>query len=109
MQQGSSGQMGVAAGDVAPTGSQQQHPLQSIQVGTAFSGWQTAAHMDASPLDAPLVPVLVEPSVVDPPVAGPLWLSLPPEPPVPPSLIGLVLLLHAASPTVEDAPLRTRT
>jgi hypothetical protein len=38
-QQGSSPQMGVFPGaHDAPTGSQQQHPLQSIHVGIAVSG-----------------------------------------------------------------------
>jgi hypothetical protein len=103
--------MGVAAGDVCPAGSQQQHPPQSIQVGIAFSGMHIEAHMDASPVDAP--PELVDPPFAEPPVEASLFPVPCVElfPPVPPSdSVGEVLLLQAAaSPTVEDAPLRTRT
>lgn len=102
--------MGVAAGDVAPAGNQQQQPPQSIQLGTAVSGLHM--HMEASPPDLP--PALVDPPADDPPVAASLFAVLPPValfPPVPASdSFGELLLPHAAvSPTVEDAPLRTST
>lgn len=104
--------MGVAAGDVCPAANQQQQPPQSIQLGTAVSGLHM--HMEASPPDMP--PALVDPPVADPPVpvAASLLAVLPPValfPPVPASdSVGELLLPHAAaSPTVEDAPLRTST
>lgn len=104
MQQGSGPQIGVAAGDVCPAGNQQQHPPQSIQLGICVSGLHT--HMEASPPDVPA-------ALVEPPVDASLFEVLPPValvPPVPPSdSDGELLLLHAASPTVEDAPLSTRT
>jgi hypothetical protein len=109
MQQGSGPQIGVAAGDVCPAGNQQQHPPQSIQLGICVSGLHT--HMEASPPDVPAA--LVEPPVAEPPVDASLFDVLPPVavvPPVPPSdSAGELLLLQAASPTVEDAPLSTRT
>jgi hypothetical protein len=99
-QQGSTPQIGVDAGDVAPAGSQQQQPLQSIHVVSCESGWHAAAHAEPSP------PVVAgAPSVVPDPSLGPF---APPSslegPPLP-----LVLLLQAASPTVDDAPIATMT
>jgi hypothetical protein len=100
MQHGWAPQMGVGAGDVCPAASQQQQPPQSIHVGTVVSALQL--HMEPSLPDVPAL-------LVDPPVSAPV---LPPDevaPPVPASLLPPLSLPHAASPTVEDAPVMTRT
>jgi hypothetical protein len=73
-QQGSSPQIGEPADAVEPMGSQQQHPLQSVQVESVALGLQTSLH-------------------VPPLVWGASLSSLP----------------HAARPTVEEAPVTTRT
>jgi hypothetical protein len=118
VQQGSTPQIGVDAGDVDPAGNQQQQPLQSIHAVSCVSGWHT--HDEASPpllpleeLVAPpllllLLPLpleeLVEPPLLlpdDPPPEDPP--SSPEEPPVP------LVLLQAASPTVDDVPMTTMT
>jgi hypothetical protein len=91
-------QIGVDAVDVVPAGNQQQQPLQSIHVANCGSGWHTAVHAEPSP------PAVDGGASVDP-SAGPVApLSSLEEPPVPP-----VLLLQAASPTVDDAPMATMT
>jgi hypothetical protein len=88
--------MGVGAGEVCPAANQQQQPLQSIQLGTFFSG--AHMHIEAS-LELLPPPLLDEPPDDDdePPVSepGPVPLSLPHA--------------EATSPTVEDAPVTTST
>jgi len=71
--------MGVPTGQVPPTGSQQQQPLQSVHAAVVAFGLQTDPHEEPSPL-----------------------LEDPPELPLP-------LLPQAASPAVVDAPVTTRT
>jgi hypothetical protein len=101
VQQGSAPQIGVDAGDVDPAGNQQQQPLQSVHVATCGSAWHTALHDEASP---PLVDIAASVAPPDPSVGPAAPLSSLDEPPVP-----LVLLLQAASPTVDDAPMATMT
>jgi hypothetical protein len=84
-QQGSVPQIGVEKGDVEPTGSQQQQPLQSVHVELCGSGWHTAVHA------SPVAPLLLSLSSLE----GPL--------------VPVVLLPHAASPAVEEAPITTMT
>jgi hypothetical protein len=75
-QQGSAPQIGVEKGDVDPAGNQQQQPLQSVHVAVWGSGWHTAAHaslaapllLSLSPLEGPLVPVVLLPQAASPPV-----------------------------------------
>ena len=98
LQQGSAPQIGTDAGEVIPAGNQQQQPLQSVHDATCVSGMHTALHDEESPgfdFAASIVPV--DPLEPDP-------LSSFEAPPVP-----LVLLLQAASPTVDDAPMATMT
>jgi hypothetical protein len=93
-------------------GSQQQQPLQSVHIADVTFVWHTAAH--APPLELVDAPeLLVEPD--DPPelldVDDPPELLEPEDPLEPPSSEPPppLLLLHAASPTVVDAPVTTRT
>ena len=75
-QQGSAPQIGVEKGDVDPAGNQQQQPLQSVHVAVWGSGWHTAAHaslaapllLSLSPLEGPLVPVVLLPQAASPTV-----------------------------------------
>lgn len=85
---------------VVPAGSQQQHPLQSIQVWPdgAFGSAEQTESQEAPPpsvAEPPLPPVLAEPlAPVAPPVALGPGLSSSPQP---------------VSPAVEEAPATTRT
>jgi hypothetical protein len=99
MQQGSAPQIGTDAEEVDPAGNQQQQPLQSVHDETCGSGLHAALHDEESPpvFDFAASGVPVDPLEPDP-------LSSLEEPPVP-----LVLLLQAASPTVDDAPMATMT
>jgi hypothetical protein len=101
VQQGSAPQIGVVAADVDPAGSQQQQPLQSIHDATCGSAWHTALHDEASP---PLVDIAESGPPVGPSVGSVAPLAPLEGPPVP-----LVVLLQAASPTVDDAPIATMT
>ena len=123
MQHGSLPQIGVGNGEVWPAGNQQQHPLQSIHIGKDFSGMHTAAQAEPSSLvpppslfalleppspalpDEPLAPELPPADEPAPPPAP----AAPAAPPAPPSGSGVALLLLHASPTVDEAPVRTRT
>jgi hypothetical protein len=101
MQHGWAPQMGTGAGDVFPAANQQQQPPQSIHVGTSVSAMQL--HTEPSLPDVPAPPALVAASVCVP--------ALPPDEVagcVPASLPLALSLPHAASPTVEDAPVTTR-
>ena len=99
LQQGSTPQIGTDAGEVEPAGNQQQQPLQSVHDATSGSGLHTALHDEESP---PLPDFAASIAPVDPLEPDPL--SSLEGPPVP-----LVLLLQAASPTVDDAPMATMT
>ncbi len=90
---------------------QQQHPAQSMKPYPHGLGPHTAAHISGPP--SPVAPaVLLLP-------AAPAVLLLPPVPAVlllpaaevAPALppLGVVSELHAARPTVDDAPVTTRT
>ncbi len=105
MQHGSAPQIGVGAGEVDPAANQQQQPLQSVHDASVGSGLHTALHDEASP---PVLDVAASVVPVDPPESvgsfDPLPLPLLEGPVVP-----VVLLLQAASPTVDDAPMTTIT
>lgn len=111
---------------VFPTGSQQQQPLQSVQsFGFAVLGWHTASQaaelpppvpdaLPPLPAAAPPAPADVEPPVpeeVAPPVPADVE---PPDDPVPPPVPAVLApplssLPHPTSPTVEEAPVTTKT
>src|SRR5689334_13527318 len=97
-QQGSVPQTGLPIGQVEPTGSQQQQPLQSVQLASVALGWQLQ-------LEAP--PVALEPPALEPPALEPPVPLEPPalEPPVAAPSVGmgagvLSLLQAPTSPTV---------
>ena len=99
-QQGSSPQVGLPTGAFVPIASQQQHPLQSVHDARVALGWHTASH---AAVELP-PPVLDEPPPVDdeePPVDP----VLPPAPVLPPP----VSLPHPMIPTVDEAPVTTKT
>ena len=82
MQHGSLPQMGVPIAQVSPTGSQQQQPLQSVQVAIDVLGLQTDPHDEPPPLfepppglPPPLLPQAASPAVVDAPVTTRTWKS----------------------------------
>jgi hypothetical protein len=100
LQQGSTPQIGEPAEAVAPGASQQQQPPQSVQVARVTLGLQSQAAALPPVLEA-VPPVLDDPPEddVDPP-ADPDVPPVPPPPPSPP---------HPMIPTVEEAPVTTKT
>jgi hypothetical protein len=102
--------MGEPVFVVSPAGSQQQQPLQSVQDALAALGWHLGAQLASVAVLPPPVPVAAPPGLdeppveddVEPPVPAPV---LPPEPVVPPP----VSLPHPMIPTVEEAPVTTKT
>ncbi len=77
---------------------QQQHPAQSMKPFPHGLGPHTAAHMSGPPSPvAPAVPVADAPPL-------PATDAAPAPPP-----LGVVSELHAARPTVDEAPVTTRT
>src|SRR5260221_9608268 len=109
-QQGSGPQMGFPADAVLPGGSQQQHPLQSVQAAVTALGM----HMHAFPPPAPaaLAPPLLAPPLLAPPSlldAPPLLDDLPPAPVAPPVPPLPLSSPHPMSPAVEAAPITIRT
>jgi len=101
-QHGSCPQMAGGKGHVAPAGSQQQQPLQMIQLFVTECGWHTSSHVGAAP------PVLMPPVFGALPVAGlppvagaPPVAGLPPVPGAPP-VAGLPPVARA--PPVASRP-----